>query len=117
MKRELVVFAVIGGLFWAATGLSVLAVTYFDTEFVDSTTNQALAMDGSNLDRRLADARSRDEETSAPLCDAVASDSAPSDTLQEPDRRSADARRAGDETERCWYQNAISVLRFCLLIT
>lgn len=117
MKRELVVFSVIGGLFWAATGLSVLAVSYIDHGVLDSSGNQALAINDSNLERRLADARSRDEETSAPLCDSVTSAPAPPNTLQDPDRRTADSGFVDDEPECCWYDRAVSVLHFCLLLT
>ncbi len=117
MKRELVVISVVGGLFWAATGLSVLAVTVFDNGFLDSTRNRALAIDDSNPGRTLADARSRDEETSASLCEAAPSDPTPPDTLQDPDRRSADAQFVDDETEWCWHHHAISLLHFCLLLT
>ena len=116
MKRELVVFAVIGGLLWVATGFSVLAVTFFDNGPQGSIQDQNVIGD-SHPGRSLADARSRDEETSAPLCETSFSDSSPAHPLQGTDPRSADAEPADDEAGRCWQHKAVSLLRFCLFLT
>jgi len=117
MKRELVVFSVIGGLLWAATGLSVLAVTFFDNGPRNSMLDQALVAEASNPERVPGDARSRDEVTSAPLCETTPSDTPQPRTLRDQDLQSANARFGDDETELCWHHNAISLLHFCLLLT
>lgn len=124
MKRELVVFSVIGGLLWAATGLSVLAVTFFDNGPRSSILDQTLvaeasdlSIDDSNQARAFANARSRDAETSAPLCETPSSDTSQPRTLGDSDLRSAGAEFTNDETKRCWHHNAISILHFCLLLT
>jgi len=116
MKRELVVFAVIGGLLWAATGFSVLAVTFFENGHQGSMQDQNVIGD-SHPGLFLADAKSRDEETSAPLCETSFSDSSQPHAPQDTDLRSADAGLAGDEAGRCWQHKAVSLLRFCLFLT
>jgi len=117
MKRELVVFSVIGGLLWAATGLSVLAVTFFDSGPRSSMLDQALVAEASDPERVPGDARSRDEVTSAPLCETPSSDTSLPGTLRDQDLQSVDAQLIDDETRRCWHHKAISILHFCLLLT
>ena len=117
MKRELVVFSVIGGLLWAATGISVVAVTLFDGGAQSSTFDQALAIDGMDPDRTHAGTRFNDEETSAPLCESVAADSTPKHLRQEHELRTADAQVDGGSAERCLERDILSLLRLCLLLT
>jgi hypothetical protein len=117
MKRELVVFSVIGGLLWVATGFSVLAVAFFETGARDSTDGQALVIGESDPGLALADARSRDDETSAPLCDAVLSEAATPELAEASDDRCFDARFIDGATLRCWHREAVSLLQRCLLLT
>lgn len=117
MKRELVVFSVIGGLLWAATGLSVLAVTFFDDGPRNSMFDQALVAEASNPVRVPGNARSRDEVTSAPLCEPMPSDTSQPRTVRDQDLQSANTRLGDDESEWCWHHNAMSLLHFCLLLT
>ena len=117
MKRELMVFSVIGGLLWAATGISVVAVTFFDGGVQSSTLDRALAIDGMDPDGTRAGIRSSDEETSVPLCESAASDSAPEHLRQEHEIRTAEAQVDGGSGERCWERDIVSLLRLCLLLT
>jgi hypothetical protein len=117
MKRELVVFSVIGGLLWVATGFSVLAVTFLDTGTHDSMVDQALMIGESDPGPALADAKNRDEGTSAPLCEAAPSAPATPELLQGSNDRCSDVRVIDGETVRCWHHEAISLLQRCLLLT
>jgi hypothetical protein len=112
MKREVVVFAVIGGLMWMATGLSVLAVALFEANPGVPSAQYSRVIDETALDRALAEARSRDAERLSRLCDSTSADS----PRPGPDRRTANAGIAGTE-DACREHSAISLIRFCLLLT
>jgi hypothetical protein len=114
MKRELVVFSVIGGLLWLATGLSVLAVAVFEDDTRRSMPHQVLASDPRNPAHALAGQRSRDEVTSAPLCEEP-EDASPSGSHPDAGLRSTDGRAADDDCGTCWDRDAVSLLRICLL--
>ena len=116
MKREVVVFSVIGGLMWMATGLSVLAVAFFEANPGDPRPHHSRVIDETALDRALTEARARDAERLSSLCDSTPAVSARSQLDRDPDRRTANAANAGTENA-CRERSAISVIRFCLLLT
>lgn len=114
MKREMVVFSVIGGLMWMATGLSVLAVATFDGTSEGRRTQQGRVIDGTALDRAISEARARDADRLSSVCESTTAVSARSHL--DPDRRSSDTGIARAENA-CRERNAISLIRFCLLLT
>lgn len=116
MKREVVVFSVIGGLMWMATGLSVLAVAFFEANPGDPRPQHSRVIDETALDRALTEARARDAERLSSLCDSTLAVSAQSQLDRDPDRRTANAANPSIENE-CRERSAISVIRFCLLLT
>jgi hypothetical protein len=116
MKREVVVFSVIGGLMWMATGLSVLAVAFFEANSGGPRPHDSRVIDETALDRTLTEARARDAERLSSLCDSTPVVSAPSGLDSDPGRRGATAGIDGTENS-CRERNAISVIRFCLLLT
>lgn len=114
MKREIVAFSVIGGLMWMATGLSVLAVATFDGAAEDPRIRQSRVIDGTALDRAITEARTRDAERLSSLCESTPPASARSHL--EPEDRSSDTGIARAE-DACRERNAVSLIRFCLLLT
>jgi hypothetical protein len=116
MKRELVVFSVIGGLLWVATGLSVLAITIFDSDG-DPMGSRTSVVGNFDPGTTFFGDRSRDAETSAPLCETRSSDESQPRTRQESDLRSTEVDCTIGDSVRCWHNKAVSLLHYCLLLT
>jgi hypothetical protein len=116
MKREVVVFSVIGGLMWMATALSVLAVAVFEANPGVPRAQDSRVIDETALDRALAEARARDAEMLSRLCGSTSADSPRPGPDPDPGRRTTNAGNARTE-DACREHSAISVIRFCLLLT
>jgi hypothetical protein len=115
MKRELVILVVIGSLLWAVTGISVLAVSFLERGRPGSGTDRAQTDVVPAAFRADADARARDDVTSAPLCESAPSDRSVSDP-GEPDLRRAGTDAAETDCDTCWQGRAVAALRLCFLL-
>lgn len=116
MKREIVVFSVIGGLMWMATGLSVLAVATIDGTSEGRRTQHGRVIDGTALDSAITEARARDAERLFSVCESTSAGSTQARLDLEPSRRPSGATITGAE-DACRDRNAISLIRLCLLLT